>query len=68
MRSRGAPSHGDALSRENDESLDALSGKVSALRALSYDIEGEVQAQSRLLDEMVRAHPPSRARRRRRAP
>lgn len=27
---------------------------MSALRALSYDIEGEVQSQNRMLEEMVR--------------
>ena len=57
MRSRGVPS-GVSLSRENDDSLEALSSKVSALRALSYDIEGEVQAQMCLLDDMVSRHPP----------
>jgi len=51
MRSRGVP-FGDNLSRENEDSLEALSGKVAALRALSYDIEGEVQAQTHLLDDM----------------
>lgn len=49
---------GVSLSRENDDSLEALSSKVSALRALSYDIEGEVQAQMCLLDDMVSRHPP----------
>ncbi|KAH8052421.1 hypothetical protein SO694_00041260 [Aureococcus anophagefferens] len=44
MRSRGgAPSslQHDHMLQENDDQLAALGGKVSALRALSYDIEGE---------------------------
>jgi blocked-early-in-transport protein 1 len=38
--------------QENDDQLAALGGKVSALRALSYDIEGEVRSQNELLEDM----------------
>ena len=57
MRSRGgAPSslQHDHMLQENDDQLAALGGKVSALRALSYDIEGEVRSQNELLEDMAR--------------
>mmetsp|Transcript_24076 Transcript_24076/g.72249 ORF Transcript_24076/g.72249 Transcript_24076/m.72249 type:complete len:107 (-) Transcript_24076:13-333(-) len=56
MRSRGggngAGMHAETLYRENDDAMAALSGKVSALRALSYDIEGEIKSQNALLNDM----------------
>lgn len=42
----------ESLERENDKGLDALSERVSLLKAATAGIRGEVDSQDRTLDDM----------------